>query len=114
MAVKFALNPLAQRMARNSPAVRDLEVVVVNHNTRELLLQCLSSVAREAPEDLIAIDNASADGSPDEVRLKFPDVTLLANSRNPGYAAAANQAMRSTRAPFVLLLNADTTVVAGS
>lgn len=101
-------------MARNSPAVTDLAVVVVNYNTRELLVQCLSSVERELPDELIAIDNASSDGSQEWVREKFPDVTLLANSGNPGYAAAANEAMRATQAPFVLLLNADTKVVAGS
>ena len=114
MAVNFISIPNAQRMARNIPAVKDLAVVVVNYNTRELLLQCLSSVVREAPEDLIAIDNASSDGSPQLVRERFPDVRLVANSGNPGYAAAANEAMRSTLAPFVLLLNADTKVVAGS
>src|SRR5215211_4832666 len=101
-------------MARNTPAVKDLAVVVVNHNTRELLSQCLSSVLREAPEDLVAIDNASVDGSQELVRQQFPQVKLCANGRNPGYAAAANEAMRSTHAPFVLLLNADTRVVAGS
>ena len=114
VSVNFASNPLAQRMARKTPAVEDLAVVVVNYNTRDLLAQCLSSVERELPEDLVAIDNASSDGSQESVRRNFPEVRLLANSGNPGYAAAANEAMRSTSAPYVLLLNADTKVVAGS
>ena len=85
-------------------------VVVVSFNTRELLLECLESL-RSASElllsDIVVVDNASHDGSPQMVRQAYPEVRLINNPTNVGFARACNQGIRSTSAPFVLLLNSD-------
>jgi GT2 family glycosyltransferase len=88
--------------------------VVVNYNTRELLRDCLKSVRREGIPEVVVVDNASADGSSKMVRSEFPEVGLISNRHNPGYGAGANQGIRTTRSPYVLLLNGDTLLGEGS
>jgi hypothetical protein len=118
-------------MDAGSLAGLDLAVVIVSFNVRELLRECLRSVREELgrQKDLRAavwvVDNASHDGSADMVRTEFPDVHLIANDANRGFAAANNQALRALglggegasfagMPRFVLLLNPDTTLEAGA
>lgn len=89
-------------------------VVVVSHNTRELLRDCLESARAESPAELIVVDTGSEDGSVESVRRDFPEAVLLADGGNPGFGAAANRAVAACSSPFVLLLNADTRVGAGT
>lgn len=91
-----------------------IAVVVVSHNTRELLRDCLASARAESPAELVVIDTGSRDGSVKMVRREFPEAILLADGGNPGFGAAANRAIAACSSPFVLLLNADTRVGAGT
>jgi len=94
-----------------------LSIIIVNWNTRQLLLDCLSSIACSGPPDGIEIwvvDNASTDGSAEAVRAAFPDVRLIVNRGNVGFAAANNQAIAASRGELVLLLNSDTLVLPGA
>jgi N-acetylglucosaminyl-diphospho-decaprenol L-rhamnosyltransferase len=87
-----------------------LSVVVVNYNTRDLLLECITSVFESTPSiyvEVVVVDNASSDGSYEAVRKAFPQVTATANVTNRGFGAACNQAIPLTSAPFLLLLNSD-------
>ena len=86
-----------------------LSVAIVNWNTRDLLLQALESIFESAgpPTEVIVVDNASADGSAEAVRTRFPQVLLIANTENIGYAHGNNQAIRSARGTYILLLNPD-------
>ncbi len=74
-----------------------LAIVIVNYNTRDLLRDCLRSIAagalRCAPE-IWVVDNASSDGSAAMVRAEFPHVGLIASAYNGGYAYANNLALR--------------------
>jgi GT2 family glycosyltransferase len=90
------------------PARAAIGVVIVSYNTHEELRGCLISVERPCPAEIVVADNASSDGSPAMVRAEFPAVRLIANVDNPGYGAAANQAISACTSPYVLLLNADT------
>ncbi len=86
-------------------------VVIPSWNTRELLAKCLSALERSGVElEVVVVDNASSDGSADLVEREFAHVRLIRNARNAGFAAACNQGIVGTRAPFVLLLNSDTEV----
>jgi len=95
-----------------------LSVVIVNYNVKYFLEQCLQSVFDAAEElskrgdetDVWVVDNNSTDGSVQMVREKFPGVNLIANSDNPGFATANNQALRQCRGDYMLLLNPDTLV----
>jgi GT2 family glycosyltransferase len=84
-------------------------VVVISFNTKPLLFECLGSIKIHGPAlvETIVVDNASVDGSPEMVREFYPDVRLITNTKNLGFARACNQGIRSTSAPFVLLLNSD-------
>ena len=58
-------------------------------------------------KEVIFLDNASADDSVEYVRKHFPSVTVVANSKNSGYAGAANQAVKISKGEFILILNPD-------
>ncbi|MCS3897841.1 GT2 family glycosyltransferase [Bradyrhizobium japonicum USDA 38] len=92
----------------------DVAVVIVSWNTRDILRGCLRSVFEQTQRvsfQVFVIDNNSQDSSADMVRAEFPDVTLISNAENRGFAAACNQGMRLASARYVLLLNPDTVVL---
>jgi GT2 family glycosyltransferase len=94
-----------------------LSVVIVNYNVRELLSECIKSVNTAMTGidgDIYVVDNNSSDGSVDYIRDHFPDVHVIANSDNQGFAHANNQAIRQTNSDYVLLLNPDTVVFEGT
>jgi GT2 family glycosyltransferase len=99
-----------------SLASPQVAVVVVSFNAREDLAACLDSLARYVgvPLETIVIDNASEDGSAEEVTAREPEIRGIANSVNRGFAHACNQGLRATTAPRVLFLNPDATVTAGA
>ncbi len=91
--------------------------MIVSYNVRDLLAACLESVYRQRVShafDVWVVDNASADGSPDMVRERFPSAHLIANGENRGFAAANNQAIRASKGRYVLVLNPDTEILSGS
>jgi GT2 family glycosyltransferase len=99
---------------RAASAVCDVSIVIVNWNTCDLLRGCLRSIYRETHNitfEVFVVDNASGDGSAEMVSREFPDVRLIRNQFNNGFAAANNQGIRIARGRFVLLLNPDTVIV---
>jgi len=94
-----------------------LSVVIVSFTSRDVLRDCLSSLAVERDEvalEVIVVDNASRDGTVGMIRQEFSWVNLIENDRNVGFAVAANQALRSARGRLLLLLNPDTVVPRGT
>jgi GT2 family glycosyltransferase len=89
-------------------------VAIVSFNTASLLRDCLRSVVADTRGPVLVIDNCSQDGSADLVRQEFPGVWLRVEETNRGYGAAANVALRELGTPYVLLLNADTRLTAGT
>jgi GT2 family glycosyltransferase len=86
-------------------------VVVLNYNGAHLLPDCLEGLAaQDLPKGQMAVwvvDNASADGSLELLRTRFPWVRAIANPRNDGFAGGNNLALREVTTPFVALLNND-------
>ncbi|MEM1214264.1 MAG: glycosyltransferase [Bacteroidota bacterium] len=90
-----------------------LTVIIVNYNVRYFLEQALLSVRKAAQRvatEVYVVDNNSVDDSVAMVREKFPEVYLIANTDNPGFSIANNQAIRQSTGEYVLLLNPDTLV----
>ncbi|MER3413283.1 MAG: glycosyl transferase family 2 [Armatimonadota bacterium] len=88
-----------------------LSIVIVNWNTKALLEKCLASLQQHAPAEsfeVIVVDNASEDGSAAMVRSRFPQVRLLTERANHGYAAGNNIGIRAALGDAILLLNPDT------
>jgi GT2 family glycosyltransferase len=91
----------------------DLTVILVNWNTREMLRDCLTTVFAgqgALSMQVIVVDNGSTDGSCQMLARDFPQVALISNPKNRGFAAANNQGLRLARGRHVLLLNTDTLV----
>jgi GT2 family glycosyltransferase len=91
-----------------------LSIAIVNWNTRELLSKCLESIYSYPPQcdyEVVVVDNASSDGSCEMVCENFPQVVLINNKENAGFARATNQAIQSGESTYVLLLNPDTVVL---
>ena len=88
-----------------------LSIVIVNYNVKHYLWQCLDSVERAKGSldmEVWVVDNASSDGSIDELRQAFPHVHYIENQVNLGFSRANNQAIRQSTGDYVLLLNPDT------
>jgi GT2 family glycosyltransferase len=88
----------------------DLSTIIVSFNTRELLRECLATLARETSglaHETIVIDNASRDGSAEMVAREFSAVKLIRSVSNLGFAAANNCGFALARGRYVILLNSD-------
>jgi GT2 family glycosyltransferase len=94
-----------------------LEIVIVSHRCRDLLLACLRSIQAHpytgGSTQITVVDNASADGTVEAVRRAFPQARVVEMAANVGYSAANNVALRATRAERILLLNPDTEIWPG-
>ena len=92
----------------------DVSIIIVNWNTRDILRDCLQSVydqTKEISYEVIVIDNASSDDSVDMVKKEFPQVILIENKENRGFAAANNQGIAIAKGRYILLLNSDTIIL---
>lgn len=89
----------------------DISVVIVSYNVKPYLEQALRSVRKALdgiPSEIFVVDNASGDGSAAMVRALFPEVRLIVNEANAGFARANNQALRLAAGRAVCLINPDT------
>ena len=93
-----------------------ISIIIVNYCTRDLLRNCLASLRTNALLELniFVVDNNSSDGSVAMVQAEFPEVRLIINCGNVGFAKANNQAIRESVAKYVLLLNSDTVIPPGA
>ena len=92
---------------------KKVSIVIVSYNVRSLLTKCIDSV-RIALEgisgEIVVVDNCSKDDTVEYLRNHYPDIKLIANQDNVGFAKANNQAIRESSSEYVLLLNPDTVV----
>ncbi|SDX52511.1 glycosyltransferase family 2 protein [Eubacterium barkeri] len=92
----------------------DLSIIIVNYKTLELTSNCLDSIYEANMKgidfEVIVVDNASEDGSIEEIEGHYPQVKIIKNSENLGFSKANNMGIRGSVADFILLLNSDTIV----
>ncbi len=89
----------------------DVSFIIVNLNTKGLLIDCIGSImatVRGLSFEIWVVDNGSSDGSVASVRESFPDARIIENGENCGFARANNMALRQMRGAYALLLNTDT------
>lgn len=93
----------------------ELAIVILTYNVKELLVDCLQSVmAGKTKKDnwqIIVADNASSDGSREEIAKKFPEVKYIYSEKNLGFAGGNDLVMPEVSAEYVLFLNPDTVVI---
>ncbi len=93
-----------------------IAVVIVSYQVRDLLRACLRTVGEQQGVEVETwvVDNASGDGSADMVAREFPEVALIRNPENVGFARANNQALALAKGDVLLLLNPDTELPPGA
>ncbi|GAK57086.1 undecaprenyl-phosphate glucose phosphotransferase [Candidatus Vecturithrix granuli] len=94
-----------------------LLITLVNYKTTDLLLKCLESIQQQkihADYRIVVIDNNSQDGGMEYVKKAYPEIVLIENGTNNGYAIAVNQAIRLFDSDYILLLNPDIEVKPGA
>jgi len=89
---------------------RKASIIVVNWNGKRYLEECLSALLSQtySPYEIILVDNGSRDGSVDFVAERFPEVRIIENGENLGFAAGNNVAIRVARGDYIVTLNNDT------
>ncbi len=88
----------------------DISFIIVNWNTCDILIDCLDSIYKTVTDidrEIYVVDNNSTDGSQAAVKKRFPDVKLIENKTNTGFAHANNQALGIMKGRFAVLLNSD-------
>jgi hypothetical protein len=99
--------------------MRDLSIVILSWNVRDLLAGCLRALPEATGAwwgraEVIVVDNASSDGSAEMVRREFPGVRVIALERNLGFSGGNNVGIGASEGRLVLLLNPDTVPHPGS
>lgn len=87
-----------------------LSIVIVSFNTKTLLKQTIRSISKKADWEMIVVDNSSSDGSIAMLKHDFPEVKVITNRANVGFAKANNQGIAMSTGESILLLNSDTIV----
>lgn len=88
-----------------------VSIILVNYNGATIIKDCLYSLQQfnqTIPSEIIVVDNASGDGSPDLVREYFPEVKLICETHNHGFGKGNNIGAKAARGDFLLFLNPDT------
>ncbi len=96
-----------------SRTAHDLSIIIVSWNVRDLLRACLHSIDAGRGDlnlEVIVVDSASGDGSPEMVRTEFPWVNLMARDENVGFPGGNNVGLAAANGRYLLLLNPDTKI----
>jgi GT2 family glycosyltransferase len=91
----------------------DISIIIVNYNVKEFvknLLFSLHKALENYSSEIIVVDNASSDGSVEDIKEKFPYVKVIANKDNVGFGKANNQGLEISKGKYIVLLNPDTIV----
>lgn len=88
----------------------DVSVIIVSYNTKEVIRNCIRSIYNQTEDvefEVIAVDNASEDGSVQMIRDEFPEVIIIENSKNIGFGCANNVGAAKARGNYLFFLNPD-------
>jgi GT2 family glycosyltransferase len=95
----------------------DVSIIIVSWNTKKLLSECLDSISAYSDGysiETMVVDNHSTDGTLDLLRVQYPQVRVVVNDDNIGFARANNQGVGLTAGEYVLLLNSDAMLTPGA
>lgn len=92
---------------------KDLSLVIVTWNCKAYAQECLASISAQTGNlstEVIVVDNASSDGTPELISAEFPRVRLIRSKENLGFAKGNNLGIRETTGRYVCLINPDVNV----
>jgi GT2 family glycosyltransferase len=93
--------------------VTDISIIIVSWNTKKYMEECLTSLRGmegNVSAEIIVVDNASADGTPEMIRTQFPDVKLIETGANLGFAKGNNVGIKEATGKYICLINSDVNV----
>lgn len=93
---------------------KSVSILIVSYNTVDLTVACIQSIfdqSEDVPFEVIVVDNASSDGSADEIAKRFPNIRLVRSADNIGFGRGNNLAAQTATGDYILLLNPDTVVL---
>lgn len=92
----------------------ELSIIIVSFNTKDFVKKCIRSIynsdLNRRKFEIILVDNASSDGTVEEIEKTFPQVAIIKNDGNYGFSKANNVGIRKSKGQFLLFLNPDTEV----
>lgn len=91
-----------------------VSIIIVTYNSMLYIEPCLGSIKEHCegvPHEVIVVDNASADGTPEYIAEHWPQVRLIRSAQNEGFAVANNRGYEAATGRWLMLLNADTLVL---
>jgi GT2 family glycosyltransferase len=89
----------------------DISIIIVTYKSKEYIARCLESVRESAKGlaiEIIVVDNASRDGLGESLHTKFPEVILIENEKNEGFARGVNRGAKLATGHYLYILNPDT------
>jgi GT2 family glycosyltransferase len=93
----------------------ELSIIIVSFNDKSHLEECLSSIEENVQNinfEILIVDNNSSDGSQEFIKQNYPEIKLISNQENVGFAVALNRGIRHSEGEFFLFLNTDTIIYA--
>jgi hypothetical protein len=99
---------------KNKNIFIDLSIIIINYDTNDLTISCISSIYKNKPSisfEIIVIDNASPNEDVSDIKNVFSEIRLIKNDRNVGFGGANNIGIAESLGQFILLLNSDTIVL---
>ncbi|MBD3238195.1 MAG: glycosyltransferase [Candidatus Moranbacteria bacterium] len=103
--------------ASKKSKVQDISVIIVTWNGGKILKNCLKSLVSNKADlklQIIIVDNNSTDKTTQFIKTNYPEVELIENSINKGFARANNQGIKKAQADYILLLNQDIQILPGA
>ncbi|MFL9650015.1 glycosyltransferase family 2 protein [Exiguobacterium chiriqhucha] len=88
-----------------------VSIIIVNWNGEKILKNCIKSIKKNCKNEMyeiIVVDNNSSDNSVQSIKNNFPDVKIIENKKNEGFAKANNIGFLEAQGEYILLLNSDT------
>ncbi len=96
----------------------DISVIIVSYNVKEYIISCIESIYKHSQSkynfEIIIVDNNSMDGSTDNIKKRFPKISLIENDYNAGFSRAVNQGAKISKGTYLLILNPDTLFIEDS
>lgn len=116
---KLKIFTIASDELGSSNNMVELSIIIPSYNTRQLLKDCLDSIYQttKLPFEIIVVDNASTDGTIEEIgnwKLENGNLELIRNNINLGFAKAINQGLERAQGRYLLILNSDTKILDGT
>ncbi|MCB0698354.1 MAG: glycosyltransferase family 2 protein [Chitinophagales bacterium] len=88
-----------------------VSIIIINYNTFDITCDCIASVIEHTKNfdyEIVLVDNASPKDNPDDFLKRFPNITLVKNPENNGFAKGNNHGIKNAKGELILLLNSDT------